>query len=58
MSVHVEMDSCTEALSLGGDLLKELKKVDDKALLVEVQLLESRAYQKIGNITKARCVCG
>lgn len=38
----------------GGALLKELKKVDDKALLVEVQLLESRAYHKIGNITKAR----
>lgn len=40
--------------SAGGALLKELKKVDDKALLVEVQLLESRAYHKIGNITKAR----
>jgi 26S proteasome regulatory subunit N6 len=54
MYVYVEMDACTEALSLGGDLLKELKKVDDKALLVEVQLLESRAFQKIGNVTKSR----
>ncbi len=44
----------TQLPSAGGALLKELKKVDDKALLVEVQLLESRAYHKIGNITKAR----
>ena len=42
---------------IGGNLLKELKKIDDKSLLVEVQLLESRAFQKIGNITKAR-YCG
>ena len=38
----------------GTVLLKELKKLDDKALLVEVQLLESRVYQKLGNIPKSR----
>merc|ERR1711874_772714 len=32
-----------EALSDGARLLKELKKLDDKNLLVEVQLLESKA---------------
>lgn len=30
-----------DALALGSQLLKELKKMDDKNLLVEVQLLES-----------------
>lgn len=39
---------------IGSVLLKELKKLDDKALLVEVQLLESRVYQKLGNIPKSR----
>ena len=39
---------------IGTVLLKELKKLDDKALLVEVQLLESRVYQKLGNIPKSR----
>ena len=31
-----------DALALGSQLLKELKKLDDKNLLVEVQLLESK----------------
>lgn len=31
-----------EALQLIGELLRELKKMDDKDLLVEVQLLESK----------------
>merc|ERR1719370_1440179 len=44
----------TEALLLGGQLLKELKKLDDKNLLVEVQLLESKTYHALGNLPKAR----
>lgn len=44
----------TEALSLGQQLLKELKKLDDKQLLVEVQLLESRTYHALSNLSKAR----
>lgn len=43
-----------EALRLGSDLLKELKKLDDKQLLVEVQLTESRTYHALGNLQKAR----
>jgi len=34
--------------------LKELKKVDDKNLLVEVQLLESKTYHALGNLPRAR----
>lgn len=33
-----------EALQLIGELLRELKKMDDKDLLVEVQLLESKVW--------------
>merc|ERR1712071_111826 len=38
-----------EALADGGKLLKELKKLDDKNLLVEVQLLESKTYHALSN---------
>ena len=38
----------------GSKLLKELKKLDDKMLLVEVQLLESKIYHSLKNIPKSR----
>ena len=34
--------STSEALSLGSQLLRELKRMDDKNLLMEVQLLKSK----------------
>lgn len=43
-----------DALTLINGLLKELKRMDDKLVLVEVQLLESRVYHALGNISKAR----
>ena len=43
-----------EALADGARLLKELKKLDDKNLLVEVQLLESKTYHALSNLPKAR----
>ncbi|KAK7830013.1 hypothetical protein U0070_003468 [Myodes glareolus] len=43
-----------QALEVGSQLLRELKKMDDKALLVEVQLLESKTYHALSNLPKAR----
>lgn len=39
---------------LTGALVTEARKIDDKHLLVEVQLLESRVYFAIKNFAKAR----
>jgi 26S proteasome regulatory subunit N6 len=44
------------ALARIDALLTELKKLDDKMILTEVHLLESRVYRGIGNFTKAK-VC-
>lgn len=37
-----------------ADLIRELKKVDDKDVLVEVELEESKAYYNLANIGRAR----
>lgn len=42
------------ALALIDTLLTELKRLDDKMILTEVHLLESRVYRGIGNLPKAR----
>jgi len=54
IGLYYETERYTDALTLGAALLKELKKLDDKNLLVEVQLLESKTYAALGNLQKAR----
>jgi len=43
-----------DAQALVNTLVKELKKMDDKDLIVEVQLEESKAYYYLNNLMKAR----
>lgn len=43
-----------DALTLINNLVKELRRLDDKLRLVEVQLLESRVYHALGNVPKGR----
>ena len=50
----MEKQSYYDALNLINSLLKELKRLDDKLVLVEVQLLESRTYHALGNFAKGR----
>lgn len=54
VSLHMAKHSYYDALTLINSLLKELKRLDDKLVLVEVQLLESRVYHALGNQPKAR----
>lgn len=54
IALYYDTNNYTEALHLGSALLKELKKLDDKNLLVEVLLLESKTYHALSNLPKAR----
>ncbi|CAL8104847.1 unnamed protein product [Calicophoron daubneyi] len=54
MGLYYENGHYEEALKLGSSLLKELKKLDDKVLLVEVQLMESQVYYRLGNLQRSR----
>jgi 26S proteasome regulatory subunit N6 len=54
IGLYYENGKYQEAISLGAQLLKELKKLDDKQLLVEVQLMESKTYHALSNLSKAR----
>ncbi|KAJ8951995.1 hypothetical protein NQ314_007613 [Rhamnusium bicolor] len=54
IALYFDTGMFAEALLLGSKLLKELKKLDDKNLLVEVQLLESKTYHALSNLPKAR----
>lgn len=50
----MQKQSYYDSLTLINNLLKELKRLDDKLVLVEVQLLESRVYHALGNVPKGR----
>lgn len=52
VALYFDTGMYTDALQLGSTLLKELKKLDDKMLLVDVQLLESKTYHALSNLPK------
>ncbi|KAJ3511057.1 hypothetical protein NLJ89_g4317 [Agrocybe chaxingu] len=54
VGIQLETQQYLPALALIDTLLTELKRLDDKMILTEVHLLESRVYRGIGNLAKAK----
>lgn len=54
IGLYFETRQYREAIPCIDSLLKELKKLDDKAMLTEVHLLESRVNHAIRNADKAK----
>lgn len=55
---YFENKQYTDALNCIATLLKELKRLDDKMLLLEVQLLESKVHHALRSLPKARVSIG
>ncbi|CCI45149.1 unnamed protein product [Albugo candida] len=53
-SILFQQGKYQEALDLISGLLREIKKLDDKQLLVEIHLIESKLYHALRNIAKAK----
>ena len=54
MFQYNKVEQFQNAIKIGEELLVELKKMDDKQMLIDVQLAESIAYHRLGNVQKAR----
>ncbi|KAF8313879.1 PCI-domain-containing protein [Clavulina sp. PMI_390] len=54
IALHADTGSYKPALALIDALLKELRRLDDKMILTEVHLLESRVYRGLNNFAKAK----
>ncbi|RKF61531.1 putative 26S proteasome regulatory subunit rpn6 [Golovinomyces cichoracearum] len=54
VNLYIKKSLYYDALGLINSLLRELKRLDDKLVLVEVQLLESRVYHALNNTSKGR----
>ncbi|GIL86302.1 hypothetical protein Vretimale_13691 [Volvox reticuliferus] len=53
-SLYMQVKDYPAALALIGTLLSEVKKLDDKLLLVDIYLLESKVNHALRNVPKAR----
>lgn len=53
-SLHLDTRNYAESLSIIGTLLTEIKKLDDKLLLVDIHLVESKVHHALRNAPKAK----
>lgn len=54
LNSYIDNSHFKDALALINSLLRELKKLDDKMVLTEVHLLESRVHYALSNLPKAK----
>jgi len=54
VQLYIDAKNYVEATAIINPLLREVKRLDDKALLVELYLLESQVQHKLRNIPKSR----
>ncbi|GAA5985887.1 hypothetical protein JCM5350_006850 [Sporobolomyces pararoseus] len=54
VGLYIENQNYKEALNLINSLLRELKRLDDKMILTEVHLLESKVNYSLVNMPKAK----
>jgi len=52
--MYFETRDFTRAMALTEELLREVKKLDDKPLLVEIHLVESRIHHQVRNLPKSK----
>eukprot|EP00741_Cyanophora_paradoxa_P002688 tig00000615_g2608.t1 len=53
-AIYFKNQEYSKALQLIGDLIREVKRLDDKLLLLEIQLIESQIHHALRNLAKAR----
>ncbi len=53
-SLYLEARQFQAALELTNNLVREVKKLDDKLLLLEIQLNESKIHHALRNVPKAK----
>mmetsp|Transcript_30689 Transcript_30689/g.44869 ORF Transcript_30689/g.44869 Transcript_30689/m.44869 type:complete len:437 (-) Transcript_30689:323-1633(-) len=53
-AMYFETRDFTRAMALTEELLREVKKLDDKPLLVEIHLVESRIHHQVRNLPKSK----
>ncbi|GAX78892.1 hypothetical protein CEUSTIGMA_g6331.t1 [Chlamydomonas eustigma] len=53
-SLSLDTKHYTDSLAIIGTLLTEVKKLDDKLLLVDIHLVESKVHHALRNMPKAR----
>ena len=54
MQLYLATKEYTQALSLISTLASEVKRIDDKVLLTDIHLLESRIHYALRNVPKAK----
>lgn len=54
VGLYIDSQAYRDALALINSLLKELKKLDDKMILTEVHLLESKVHHALSNMPKSK----